>query len=138
MQILSDGTGIMEIIPLMTKIEFFFVLKGNKVKKNIHFANLNGLYISIGLYAKLDHLEDFIGRAIRKKLGNGEKEQIKYLKANLSKKDFNKINTQYNNKKEEDLQINPVKELYINQELTLAKKFNLTEIDEETIIECTK
>ena len=136
-QILSDGTGIMEIIPLMTKNEFFFVLTGDKIKKNIHFSDLNGPYISIGLYAKLNHLEDTIRRAVRKKVGNGEKEQVKYLKVNLSKNDFEKINRQYNGKKNADLQIDPINELYIDQELTLARELNLTKIDSETIKEFT-
>lgn len=134
-QILSDGTGIMEIIPLMTENEFFFVLTGDKIKKNIHFSDLNGPYISIGLYAKLNHLEDTIRRAVRKKVGNGEKEQVKYLKVNLSKNDFEKINRQYNGKKNADLQIDPINELYIDQELTLARKLNLTKIDSKTIEE---
>ena len=135
MHVVSDGIGGMEAIPLMSDKEFFFVLTGNEITRNIHFTDLNSPYISIGLYAKLNYLEVSIRSAIRKVTGNGETEQIKYLKANLSKKESNDIINHYFSKKDKDLHIDPVNELYINQKLHLARKLNLTQINNTTIDE---
>lgn len=138
LEILSDCEGLLKIIPALEDNEFYFVLTGNKISKIVHFSDLNSPIVSIGIYAQLNYLEISIRDFIRRTIGNDEETQMSYLEKNLPKKKFEKINKQYENKKDQDAHIDPVNELYIDQELLLARHLNLTEIDDKTIDDFTK
>lgn len=99
---------------------------------------MNNPIVSIGIYAQLNYLEISIRDFIRRTIGNDEETQMSYLEKNLPKKKFENIKKQYEDKKLNDAHIDPVNELYLDQELLLARHFKLTEIDDKTIVDFTK
>ena len=138
LEILPDCEGLLKIIPALEDNEFYFVLTGNRISKIVHFSDLNNPIVSIGIYAQLNYLEISIRDFIRRTIGNDEETQMSYLEKNLPKKKFENIKKQYEDKKLNDAHIDPVNELYLDQELLLARHFKLTEIDDKTIVDFTK
>ncbi len=136
--VLSDGLGVLKAVPAMVDNEFYFVLTGNKITKFLHFSDLNSPSVSIGLFTQLNYLEVAIRKLIRSEVGTEEQKQIDYLSANLPKYNFDRVKKQYYKKKKRDAQMDPVNELFIDDELILAKKLSLTQIDEDTIKNFTK
>lgn len=58
--LLSDGTGLLELLDLLARRDFFFVLSANKIRGFVHFSDLNDELVKLPLFVLLAALESHL------------------------------------------------------------------------------
>lgn len=74
--LLSDGTSLLDLLDLLVRREFFFVLSGNKVCGFVHFSDLNNELVKLPLFVLLATVESRLWSHVKEGLTESEVEYI--------------------------------------------------------------
>lgn len=70
--LVSDGTSLLSVPPLMTKKDFFFVLSSNTIAGIVHFSDLNRSLMKLPYYVLFEAVEKQLWPLVSEKLGKAE------------------------------------------------------------------
>jgi hypothetical protein len=97
--LISDGTSILDLVKILAKQGFYFVLAQCQIAGYVHFSDLNNRVVKLTIYTIIEALESHaltsLGSPIdeeflRKSLGRGRFERIKFLFEKARRKDANR------------------------------------------------
>jgi hypothetical protein len=72
--LLSDGTGLLDLLDLLASRDFFFALSANRICGFIHFSDLNNVLVKLPLFVLLAAVERRLWRRVREGLAQKELE----------------------------------------------------------------
>jgi hypothetical protein len=72
--LLSDGTGLLDLLDLLTARDFFFVLSANRICGFVHFSDLNDEVVKLPLFVLLAAAERRLWHRVREGLTEAELE----------------------------------------------------------------
>lgn len=70
--LLSDGTGLLDLLDLLAARDFFFVLSANRICGFVHFSDLNDELVKLPLFVLLAAAERWLWRKVREGLTEAE------------------------------------------------------------------
>ena len=128
-EIISESTGILEILSHLSRRDFYFVLSGNDITHIVHYADLNNPLVLTPLYTQISYCEIAIRNFARSKCGNNTQNGIEIFLNNINQNiknsntiDVNKAVRQYNAKLKNQTQTDLFDELYLSDELILLRE----------------
>lgn len=123
--LISDGTGLLDLIGIFESRQFAFVLGHRQIEGYVHFSDLNHHLVKLTVYMLLEALERFALNALGPSLTN------EYLCKELGQPRFQQVEQFY--KRAGDAGHSLVNYLNISDLLRLASKAGTIQIEENVI-----
>jgi hypothetical protein len=117
--LLSDGTGILDLLDLLAERDFYFVLSANKICGFVHFSDLNDELVKLPLFVLLAAAERRLWRSVKKGLNEAE------LKNALVPERFEEVLERFEEAKEQRTDRDLGGLLFFGEILKLAKNRDL-------------
>jgi hypothetical protein len=124
--LVSDGTGVLDLVDILEHREFAFVLGPRQIDGFVHFSDLNHHLVKLAFYVLLEGVERFVLDAVRPRLTN------EYLEVSLGKDRFGRVQSAYKNAG--DAGQNLINYLNIADILRLARRAGILEIEENVVL----
>jgi hypothetical protein len=122
--LISDGTSLLDLVQILERREFCFVLSQH-IEGYVHFSDLNNHLVKLTFYVILEALERHALKSIH------SSDEREYLRRNLDPPRFKQIEDQY--KRAGDAARSLFNYLNISDILKLAVKAGTIQIDDEVI-----
>lgn len=123
--LISDGTGILDLVDILEHREFAFVLGPRQIDGFVHFSDLNHSLVKLTFYVLLEGVERSALESVKTRLTD------KFLKDTLGEPRFERIHQSY--KRSGDAGQSIINYLNIADILKLARSAGTLEIDEGLI-----
>jgi len=124
-ELISDGTGILDLVDVFEHQEFAFVLGPRQIDGYVHFSDLNHSLVKLTFYVLLEGVEKFALDSVKVRLTDD------FLTATLGEPRFSQIQRLY--KSSGDAGQSPINYLNIADVLKLARKAGTIDIDASLI-----
>jgi hypothetical protein len=123
--LVSDGTGILDLVEVLEHREFAFVQGMRQIDGYVHFSDLNSPLVKLTFYMLLEGVERFALESVKPRLTED------YLKAGLSASRFEQVRRSYT--RAGDAGQSLANYLNIADTLTLAHRAGTLKVDESMI-----
>lgn len=124
-ELISDGTGVLELVDVFEYREFAFVLGPRQIDGYVHFSDLNHSLVKLTFYVLLEGVEKFALDSVKDSLTD------EFLTETLGESRFSQIQRFY--KSSGDAGQSPINYLNIADVLKLARKAGTIDIDASLI-----
>lgn len=123
--LISDGTGILDLVDVLAHREFAFVLGPRQIDGYVHYSDLNHPLVKLTFYVLLEGVERFALDSVKPRLSD------KFLEACLGTPRFDQIQSSY--RRAGDAGQSPINYLNIADILKLALRAGVLEIQESVV-----
>jgi hypothetical protein len=123
--LVGDGTGILDLVDILERREFVFVLGPKQIDGFVHFSDLNHPLVKLTFYVLMEGVERFALDSVKPRLTED------YLKVGLGTPRFEQVQRAYKNAGDAGQSL--INYLNIADVLRLARRAGILEIEEGLI-----
>jgi hypothetical protein len=123
--LIGDGTGLLDLVEILERRQFVFVLGPRQIDGYVHFSDLNHPLVKLTFHVLLEGLERFALDSVRSRLTE------EYLKEGLGSPRFEQVQNFY--RRAGDAGQSVINYLNIADALKLARRAGTLDIDESVI-----
>ncbi len=123
--LISDGTALLDLVDILNKQQFAFVLGPRQIDGYVHYSDLNHHLVKLSFYVLLEAVERFAIESVKPRLSD------EYLKAVLGEARFKQIECWY--KRSGDAGQSVINYLNIADALKLARRAGFLHMEDDVI-----